>query len=94
MGKITKKFKLQPVILMAVVFGVLLLPGYAKFQELRHADKQLEANIEQAKLDRQNLEEERVRLEKDDFYAEKLAREKMGIVKKGEIIYKMVPEEK
>jgi cell division protein FtsB len=94
MGKMSKKFNWQPIILMAVVFGVLLLPGYAKYQELKHADRQLETNIKQAKLDRLNLEEERVRLEKDDFYSEKLAREKMGIVKKGEIVYKIVPEEK
>ena len=90
----TKKFKSRPIVLMAIVFGVLLLPGYVKFQELRHADRELEANIKQAKLDRLNLEDEKVRLEKDDFYAEKIAREKIGIVKKGEIVYKIVPEEK
>ena len=36
--------------------------------------------------------QEKEKLEKDPEYLESVAREKLGIVKKGEIVYKLVPE--
>lgn len=38
-----------------------------------------------------DLEIEKKRLEKDKFYIEKQARERLGMVKKGEEVYRVVP---
>ena len=37
------------------------------------------------------LGEERQLLENDPVYLEKVAREKMGLIKKGEVIYRIMP---
>ena len=40
------------------------------------------------------MEEELKRVENDPVYQEKIAREKMGVVRKGEIPVKILPEKK
>lgn len=75
------------------IFLVIFLPSFAKIQELRQKNKELEANIK--RLDKENLalSQEKEKLEKDPEYLERVAREKLGIVKKGEIVYRIVPEQ-
>lgn len=80
-----------------VFLGILLavfFPGYAKMQELRQKNRELEANIKRLEEENIALSQEKEKLEKDPEYLERVAREKLGIVKKGEIVYKVVPEEK
>jgi len=77
---------------ITVFLLIIFLPGYTKLQELRDRNRELETNIK--KLNRENtiLEEELKRLEDDPVYQEKIAREKMGVVRKGEIPVKIVSE--
>ena len=81
-------------LVFAGILLVLFFPGYAKMQELRQKNRELEATIK--KLEKENLaiSQEKERLENDPDYLEKVAREKLGIVRKGEVIYRVVPEEK
>ncbi|HAH20257.1 MAG: hypothetical protein A2Y00_06250 [Omnitrophica WOR_2 bacterium GWF2_43_52] len=81
-------------LVFAGILLVLFFPGYAKMQELRQKNRELEATIK--KLEKENLaiNQEKERLENDPDYLEKVAREKLGIVRKGEVIYRVVPEEK
>ena len=81
-------------LVFAGILLVLFFPGYAKMQELRQKNRELEATIK--KLEKENLaiNQEKERLENDPDYLEKVAREKLGIVRKGEDIYRVVPEEK
>ena len=72
---------------------VIFFPGYAKIQELRQKNKELKANIKRLEAENLAFNQEKEKLEKDPEYLERVAREKLGIVKKGEIIYKIVPEE-
>ena len=62
-------------------------------QELKQKNKELQAKIEEIKEENVNLKEERERLDNDIVYLERVAREKMGLAREGEIIYRMVPEE-
>lgn len=76
------------------IFLIIFFPGYAKMQELRQKNKELEVNIKNLEKENLALQEEKERLEKDPDYLEEVGREKLGIVKKGEVVYKVVnPEE-
>lgn len=73
-----------------ILLLVIFLPGYSKLQELKAKNRALLTQIEQLKNDNLRLTRQIERLESDPFYIEKKARDKMGIGKKGEIIYKVM----
>jgi len=77
---------------IAVFLFVVFLPGYTKLQDLRAKNKELSFNIDKLKKENILLQSEIIRLQNDSFYQEKVAREKMGIVRRGEIPVKIVPE--
>jgi cell division protein FtsB len=91
MGKKVKlfqrSFKFYLILGMAIV---IFLPPFAKYQELRHKNSKLEERIEALKAENERLMEEKRLLETDINYVEKKAREKIGVVRKGEIILKEV----
>ncbi|MDP3732861.1 MAG: septum formation initiator family protein [Candidatus Omnitrophota bacterium] len=80
------------------VFGIVIflliifLPGYTKLQELRDRNKDLEMKIKYLNVENTLLQQELKRIESDPIYQEKIAREKMGIVRKGEIPIKIIHE--
>ncbi len=73
---------------------IIFLPGYTKVQEFRDRSRDLETKIKKLKMENALLQEEIQRLETDPFYQEKIVREKMGIVRKGEIPVKIIPQER
>ncbi|MBU1124861.1 MAG: septum formation initiator family protein [Candidatus Omnitrophica bacterium] len=77
-------------------FGIFLLivffPGYTKVQELKEKNRDLESKAKELKIENVLLQEELKRIEHDPLYQEKLAREKMGVVRKGEIPVRIIPE--
>lgn len=72
----------------------VFLPPFAKYQELKYKNKKLEQDIVNLKLETARLAEEKRLLETDINYVEKVARDKIGIVRKGEIVMKGVPVNK
>ena len=81
--------------LFGIVFTlfVLFLPGYTKLQELRDRNRDLESKIRILNRENQVLLQEFERLKNDPAYLEKFAREKTGVVRKGEIPIRIVPAE-
>jgi len=79
---------------IAVLLLVLFLPGYTKLQELRDKNRDLEVKIKQLKIENALLGQELKRVDNDPLYQEKIVREKMGVVRRGEIPLKIVPENK
>lgn len=77
---------------IAVFLLILFLPGYTKLQELRDRNRDLEEKIKSLQIENAMLEQELARVENDPFYQEKIIRDKMGMVRKGEIPLKVVPE--
>ena len=77
------------------IFGFLLLlvviylPGFTKLQELKNQNRQFILDMEELKKKNEELKVEKARLENDMDYIEKIAREKLGMVKENEIIYKI-----
>lgn len=79
---------------IAVFLLIIFLPGYTKLQELRDRNRDLETKIKSLSVENALLEKELERVENDPVYQEKIAREKMGVVRKGEIPIKVIPEKK
>lgn len=80
---------------LGAIFILLLifLPGYTKLQELRDKNRDLEARIRQLNAENTVLARELKRIESDPVYQERIVRDKMGVVRKGEIPVKIVPKE-
>lgn len=70
----------------------LFLPGYIKLIKLRARNEELQVKIMELKRECAQYLSEIQKLKTDPLYVEKLAREKMGVVRKGEILYKVVEE--
>ena len=79
--------------IITVVLIVLFLPGFSELQKLREENSQFKKRIGFLEDHNNKLKEELSKLEKDPVYLEKTAREKLGIVKKGEIIYRTSSQE-
>jgi len=81
-----QKFRFFIIIGMLVV---IFLPGFAKLQELRVKLSDIETRIRQTQRENARLEE-RIAQMKNKEYLEIVAREKMGVVKKGETVIKII----
>jgi cell division protein FtsL len=81
-------------IFLAVVIVLIFVffPNFSKYRKLSMECDELRDRIKKLKSDNQRLEEEKYKLEHDIEYIEKRAREKLGVVKKDEIPYKIIEE--
>ena len=79
---------------IAIFLLIIFLPGYTKLQELRDKNRDLEIRIKRLSVENYLLQGELKRIESDPVYQEKIVREKMGVVRKGEIPLKIIPEKK
>lgn len=77
-------------ILMIIVL-IIFLPSYTKMQDLKQKNLDYKRQIEQLQQKAAELREEKRLLENDPVYLEKVAREKMGLVREGEVVYKITP---
>jgi len=83
-----KKINRAKALLVIGVLIIIFLPSFARYQELKYKNKRLEQRIKFLKSENKRLEVEKARLETDITYIEKSAREKLGVVRKGEIVLK------
>lgn len=72
----------------ATLLCVVFLPGYFRMHKLRKENEQYKKRIELLEEHNNKLKGELTRVHQDPEYIEKKAREKLGIIKKGEIIYR------
>ena len=75
----------------AIVVLVLFVPAFTKMQDMKQRDVDYQAKIDDLKIKNLRLREEQRLLENDPAYLEKVAREKMGLVKDGEVVYRLSP---
>ena len=78
---------------LGFLFLVVFLPGYTRLQDLKDRNVDLQEKIR--RLSRENilLQQELARIQSDPNYQEKIVREKMGVVRKGEVPIRIVPEQ-
>ena len=77
-----------------VFLSIIFLPSYTKLQELKDKGQDLEIRIKELYVENALLKEELNEVQNSPLYQEKIAREKMGVVRKGEIPIKIIPEKK
>ncbi len=63
-------------------------------QDLKQKNQEYALSIKQLEKKNTQLLAERERLKNDPEYLEKVARERMGLIREGEKVYKAVPEAK
>lgn len=78
----------------AVIVALMLIffPGFSRYQKVSAECRKLKAEIEALQKANVQLEKEKYKLEHDIEYVEKRARNKLGVVRKGEIPYKKTKE--
>ncbi len=77
--------------ILTIAAFVFFLPSYAKMQDLKQKNAEYKRQIEELLVQRSQLEEEKRLLEKDPVYLEKVGREKMGLIRLNEVVYKITP---
>jgi len=82
------KKKLILIAIAIIVLVVLFLPGFSKLQSLKEENRNLQRRMQILEKTNEELLIEKEKLETDLSYVEKVAREKLGMAKKGEIILK------
>ena len=70
---------------------LIFLPSFSKWQDVKQKDREYQAKIDMLEEEHQKLLEEKRLLEEDPDYLEKVAREKMGLIREGEVIYHLTP---
>jgi cell division protein FtsB len=91
--KVKKKFPIKRIILI-VILTVIFLPPFVKYQQISWKSRELDNQIKVLREEIKKLEAEKLRLQTDITYVERRAREKIGVVKKGEIILKETSSKK
>ncbi len=92
-----KKNKANKLFFFLLIAGSLFLSiwGIKSYYSIHQTQKKLkktEEELTQMELENRELRDQIDNLA-DSFYLEKLAREKLGLARKGEVIYKILPEE-
>lgn len=82
------KKRLIFVVAAVILIIAIYLPGFSRLQALREKNRNLERRIEMLAKANEELNKENEKLESDLSYVEKVAREKLGMARKGEIILK------
>jgi len=76
---------------LTIIVLIIFLPSYTKMQDLKQKNLDYKRQLEQLQQKSAELKEEKRLLENDPVYLEKVAREKMGLIREGEVVYKITP---
>jgi cell division protein FtsB len=81
------------VLILIIVLGIIYLPGISKYLKLKEKETQLDRDIAHLEQEIKLLKEEEHLLKTDPSHLEDVVREELGLVKPGEIVYKVIEEE-
>lgn len=80
-------------IAILLVFFWIYFPTLSRYQDLKIEEERIKRELAELDTKIKALQEERHLLKNDMEYLEKVIRRELGLVKPGEIVYKLVPEE-
>ncbi len=92
-GRRFPRVVLIAILLLIFFLAYLFLSGYLDLRKVGQRLARLEEENKRLIQENKRLEEERKALEGDPFYIEKIAREELGMVKKGEVVYEIISSE-
>ncbi|OGX36434.1 MAG: hypothetical protein A3D87_00165 [Omnitrophica WOR_2 bacterium RIFCSPHIGHO2_02_FULL_50_17] len=75
----------------ATLLLIFFLPSFTIMQEQREKNLEYERRIAELKGRNRELEKEKRLLLEDPVYLERVAREEMGLVREGEMVYRLMP---
>lgn len=78
---------------IAIAILLFFLPSFSIMQDHNQKNLEYERKIVTLQEKNQQLEEEKRRLIEDPVYLERVARERMGLVREGEKVYRLKPAE-
>ena len=73
----------------ATIILLFFLPSFTMMQDQRQKNLEYEKKIAELQRRNEELKVEKQRLIEDPVYLERVARERMGLVREGEKVYKM-----
>ncbi len=68
---------------------IIFLPGISRYHQLKERQVKFDDRIEKLKKSEADLRVEQGKLQKDPTYIEKVARDKLQVIKKGETIVRV-----
>ena len=74
---------------VATIILLFFLPSFTMMQDHRQKNLEYEKKIVELQRRNEELKEEKQRLIEDPVYLERVARERMGLVREGEKVYRM-----
>ncbi|MDP8259337.1 MAG: septum formation initiator family protein [Candidatus Aadella gelida] len=74
--------------IIGVLIAAFLVPGQVRLKTLQEDNERYKQRIKMLKEHNQDLEKELLEVTEDPDYVEKKARDKLGIIRKGEVIYR------
>ncbi len=92
-GKRSHRIILIVILLLVFFFAYLFFSGYLDLRKVGQRLAIMEEENKKLAQENKRLEEEIKALEGDPFYIEKIAREELGMVKKGEVVYEIISAE-
>ena len=82
---------MKKIIIIVLILGALLVyPGYLDLRKFNREVAELDEKITGLEETNENLRAEIKALREDRFYIEAVARDNLGLIKPGEIAYKVV----
>lgn len=87
--------RLTPVWIFLLVFaaGAIYLPSLSKYMKLKRKEDELSQTIARLQAEIETMKKEEHLLRTDVARLEEVVRQELGLVKPGEVIYKVVEEE-
>ena len=79
------------IFIATVIVFIVFLPSYTRLQDLEQKNRDYQSQVVSLKEKNEKLRREKELLDKDPVYLEKVAREKMGLVRDGEVVYRITP---
>lgn len=76
----------------AFVILMMFMPTFSRMQDIKQKDLEYQVRISELEQENEQLKVERRLLEDNPDYLEKVAREKMGLIRAGEVVYQLTPE--
>ena len=77
--------------LLALCLAMLFVPGWWRAWQLQVRAARLDTEIAALDAENRRLLVEMERLQNDPLYLERVARRKLGLTRKGEVVYKVPP---
>lgn len=88
--------KLAAVFWFGVILGVALViffPAVSKYLELKRSEEKLDQEIKDLRGKIRELQKEEYLIRHDQEHLKQVMRSELGLVKPGEVVYKLIPEE-